>query len=161
MNKLSRFFTAAALTSALVFAQGPGMGRMGGGNQADPATRIQFRVEMLTKRLGLTDTQKASATTIYTDAETAAETARANLSTLQETLSAAVKTNNTGTIDATAAQIGTVNGQVLAIQTKAEAALYAILTPDQQTKFDSTPHGPGGMGMSRGGPQAMRSRTSQ
>lgn len=160
MNKLNRIFVAAAITSALAFAQGPGMGRMGGGNPPDAATRVQFRVEMLTKRLGLTDAQKTQATTIFTDAATAAETARANVSTLQDTLASAVKTNATGTIDATAAQIGTINGQVLAIETKAEAAFYAILTTDQQAKFDSMPHGPGGMGMGRG-PGTMRSRANQ
>lgn len=161
MNKLNRFFAAAALTSALVFAQGPGMGRMGGGNPPDAATRVQFRVEMLAKRLSLTDAQKTQATTIYTDAAAAVETARANVSALQTSLADAVKANNTGTIDTVAAQMGTINGQVLAVETKAEAAFYAILTPEQQTKFDSMPHGPGGMGMGRGSSQAMRSRANR
>ncbi|MBN9660311.1 MAG: Spy/CpxP family protein refolding chaperone [Acidobacteria bacterium] len=161
MNKLTRIFAAAAISSAFVFAQGPGMGRMGGGNPPDAATRIQFRVEMLTKRLGLSDAQKSSATTIFTDAETATTKARANVSTIQDTLAAAVKKNDVVAIDQAATQLGVINGQVMSIQGKAEAAFYAILTPDQQTKFDSMPHGPGGMGMGRGGPQAMRSRTSQ
>ncbi len=164
MNRLSRFIAAAAISSAFVFAQRPGMGRMGGGNPPDAATRIQFRVEMLTRQLGLSDAQKASATTIFTDADTAATKARANVSTLHDTLAAAVKKNDVVAIDQAATQLGTINGQVTSIQSKAEAAFYAILTPDQQTKFDSMPHGPGGMGgmgMGRGGPQATRSQTNQ
>ncbi|MGC4048465.1 MAG: Spy/CpxP family protein refolding chaperone [Paludibaculum sp.] len=120
-------------------------------------------MEMLTKQLGLSDAQKASATTIFTDAETATTKARANVSTIHDTLAAAVKKNDTVAIDQAATQLGVISGQVTSIQSKAEAAFYAILSPDQQSKFDSMPHGPGGMGgMGMGrGPQAMRSRTSQ
>ncbi|MGJ5817638.1 Spy/CpxP family protein refolding chaperone [Paludibaculum fermentans] len=164
MNKLSRLIAAAAISSAFVFAQGPGMGRMNGGSPPDAATRVQFRVERLTRQLGLSDAQKASATTIFTEAETATTSARANVSTIHDTLAAAVKKNDTVAIDQAATQLGAINGQVTSVQSKAEAAFYAILTPDQQTKFDSMPQGPGGMGgmgMGRGGPQAMRSRTSK
>jgi len=41
---------------------------------------------------------------------------------------------------------------VLSIQSKAEAAFYAILTPEQQAKYAE---GPGGMG---GGPRGMGGR---
>jgi hypothetical protein len=46
-----------------------------------------------------------------------------------------------------AAASGTLDGQLTAINSKAEAAFYAILTADQQTKFVSIPRrGPGGPG---------------
>jgi len=49
-----------------------------------------------------------------------------------------------------AANIGLLTGQIQAIQSKANAAFYAILTADQQTKFDQI--GFGGFGPGPGGP---------
>ena len=69
----------------------------------------------------------------------------------------AIKGNALGTIDSLAASTGTVEGQLLAIQAKADAAFYALLTAEQKTKYDSMPQGrgPGGRGpgpMGPGGP---------
>lgn len=144
MSKLSSFLTAAALSSALVFAQGPGRP---GGPPPDPQTRIQNRVNFLATLLSLTDDQKTQATTIYTNAYTAGQNLSSTLQTAHQSLSDAVKTNNTGTIDQVSANLGAVEGQLTAINAKADAAFYALLTPDQKTKYDSAHHGgPGGMG---------------
>lgn len=157
--KLTQLMVAAALSATLVFAQGPrGMGRgpeANGGNPPDIATRVQMRVNMLTTQLGLTDDQKARATTIFTDAANAAQTIHTSLQTAHTALSDAVKKNNPGGIDAAAATIGTLTGQLVSIESKADAAFYAILTPDQQTKYDSRPHGGFGGGM---GPRGFGGR---
>jgi hypothetical protein len=72
-------------------------------------------------------------------------------------LSDAVKKNQTAVIDNLAFQIGTYEGQLTAVDSKAEAAFYAILTADQQAIYNTMPRGgpggPGGpMGRGRGGP---------
>src|SRR5215467_2203277 len=54
------------LTATLAFAQAP--------TPPDPATQAQMRVNMLASQLSLTDAQKASALTIFTNAYTSMQT---------------------------------------------------------------------------------------
>jgi len=135
----------AALTTVLALAQYP-RPRASGGTPPDPATMIQMRVAHLTALLGLTSAQQTQATTIFTNAYTAGQSIQTSLQTDRTTLSDAVKANTTTTIDQVSGTIGTLQGQLLAINSKADAAFYAILTADQKTTYDSMPHGPGGPG---------------
>lgn len=164
--KLAKIFAAMVVCAALVLAQGRGPG----GQPPDPQTRIQMRVSFLAALLDLTDAQKAAATTIFTDAYTASQTPQSNLKAARQSLSDAVKSNNTGAIDQVSVSIGTLSGQLTAIESKAEAAFYAMLTAAQQAKYDARPHGgpgfgaPGGPGF--GGPRGAgfgpaRSRDGQ
>src|SRR5215831_14544584 len=114
----------ALLSSAVAFV--PAFAQ--GGTPPDPATMIQMRVSMLTSQLSLTDAQKTSATTIFTDAYTASQSIQSSLRTNRQSLSDAVKKNDTATIDQLSVTTGTLTGQLTAIQTKADAAFYAILT---------------------------------
>lgn len=153
MKIMTKLTTAAALAAALVYGQG--FGRMGGDRTPpDPAAMIARRVEMLTKLLTLTDAQKTQATTIFTTAQTASSSLRTSSQTARESLSAAIKSNNTSLIDQLSANLGTLSGQLTAIESKADAAFYAILTSDQQSKYDEVPRG--GMGGGPGGPGPMR-----
>jgi len=114
---------------------------------------IQHRVDQLTTLLSLTTAQQAQATTIFTNALNAGQSIQSSLKTDRDSLAAAIKTNNTATIDQVSATIGTLQGQLTAINAKSDAAFYAILTPDQQAKYDALPHGgPGGGGF---GPPGM------
>jgi Spy/CpxP family protein refolding chaperone len=122
------FLTASA------FAQGPGT--------PPSPTNIVAR---LTKILDLTAAQQTQATTIFTNEQTALTPIQTEVQTARTALAAAIKTNATPTIDSTSAQLGTYSGQITDIQSKAQAAFYAILTADQQTKYDSL-HGMGGFG---------------
>jgi Spy/CpxP family protein refolding chaperone len=146
---------AAAICSA-AFAQGPG-------NPPDPANMIAHRVSMLAAQLNLTDVQKASATTIFTNAYTASESTHAALQTNRTSLNTAVQNNDTASIDQLSATFGTLEGQLTAINSKADAAFYAILTATQKTAYDTMPHGgPGGGPGGPGGPGAMmRGRRGQ
>ena len=106
---------------------------------------IQMRVSHLTVLLSLTSAQQTQATTIFTNALTASQSVQSSLHTDRDTLAAAVKANNTAAIDQVSVTIGTLQGQLTAINAKSDAAFYAILTPDQQAKYDAMPHGgPGG-----------------
>lgn len=151
MIKLSTFFTAVALSTALVYAQRPGGFGGPGGTPRDPQMRIQMRVNFLTTLLTLTDDQKALATTIFTNAYTEGQTVSSNLKTAHQSLSDAVKTNNAASIDQISASIGTIEGQLTAINAKADAAFYAILTPAQKATYDAAPHGGRGGGPGRMG----------
>jgi len=146
MKKTIQLMAATAISAALIFAQGPG-GR-GQGAPPDPARRIEMRVNMLARQLSLTDDQKTQATKIFTDANTAGETARTGIQTARQSMSDAVKTNNTASIDQLSRDIGNYTGQLVGIESKAEAAFYMILNADQKAKFDTTR----GMGQMGGGP---------
>jgi hypothetical protein len=117
---------------------------------------VAHQVARLTKLLTLTTTQASEATTIFTNALTATTPLRTTLSTDRASLQAAIKSNATGTIDTLAASIGTVNGQILAIQSKADAAFYAILTSAQQAILDASGGFRGGFGRGPGGPPPGR-----
>ena len=148
---------AAGFSVAIALAQGPGpmnMGRM----PPDPQRMVQMRVNMLTTLLSLTDAQKADATTMFSNAFTASQGIQSNLRSTRQSLSDAVKKNDGAAIDTLAITTGTLSGQLTSIESKAEAAFYAILTTDQQTKYNAMPGGgPGGRGgpMGPGGPGPM------
>jgi len=117
---------------------------------------VEMRVNMLAQRLTLTDAQKAQATTIFTQAANQTQSIHDSLRTIMNTVQTAVKSNDTATIDQQSVTYGTLSGQLMGIERKADAAFYAILTADQKTKFDA--RGPGGMmgpGGGFGGPRGQ------
>lgn len=123
----------------------------------DPATMAQHRVQMLTKNLSLTPDQQKQALTIFTEAETSEADLHGNMKAAHDALETAVKSNDANGITQAAATIGSVTAEMTTIQGKADAAFYALLTPDQQTKFSEL--GPrtlffgGGRAMMFGGPK--------
>lgn len=151
MKSFKKLLVATALSASLVLAQRPERGPM------DPAEMIEMRVDHLATRLTLTDAQKTQATKIFTDAQAASTNARTSMQETRTSIAAAVKTNDTGAIDRLAITAGSLSGQITAIESKAEAAFYSILTADQKTKHDTTrgrgPGGPGGPGFR--GPQGF------
>jgi Spy/CpxP family protein refolding chaperone len=150
LKKIVNFITSGVLFAGLALAQRPA---------PDPAAMVQRQVEHLTQRLTLTPAQQAQANTIFTNAQTANQAVMTQLRQSRTSLSTAIKSNDTASIATVATQIGTLEGQMLANNSKAEAAFYAILTPDQQSKY--TPGaGFGGFGgrMGPGGPGGPRGR---
>ncbi len=145
MIEFLRPFAVTAVIAAALYAQSTGgSSGLAAGAPPDPQTIIQMRVNQLATLLSLTDAQKLQALTIYTNAYTAEQTLMTTLRTTQQNLSAAVKSNNTASIDQLAAAIGSLDSQRIAIDSKADAAFYALLTSDQQSKYDALPRGPGG-----------------
>lgn len=139
MNRKSAFTIVllAALSGAVLFAQNRPA-------PPDPATMAKHRVSFLTTMLSLTATQQQQATTILTNAATSAQSLHEQMRTAHENLKTATQKNDTASIDQIASTIGNLTAQTISIQAKADAALYAVLTPDQQTKFDQLrTHGPG------------------
>ena len=93
-------------------------------------------VQMLTAKLGLSAEQQAQATTIFANARASEATVHASLKTAHQGLSDAIKANNTVSIEQLSATIGTLSAQSSQIHSKAQAAFYQILTPEQRTTFD-------------------------
>jgi Spy/CpxP family protein refolding chaperone len=121
-----------------------------------PATLAQMRVNQLTRLLNLTDAQKATALSIYTTAITSAQTLQDSLKTNHTSMTAAIQKNDSATIDSLATAGGVLQGKLMAINAKADASFYQILTTDQKAIFDAMPRGggrgPGGPGMGGMGP---------
>lgn len=152
-SRFQKLLVLGVASLGLVFGQAPGRGQrgMGGPGNFDPAAMLQRRIDNLSERLGLTDAQKTQATKIFTDAQTAAQPIRASIQQNHQSLREAVKKNDLGAIDQLSAGIGNLEGQAMSIQSKAEAAFWALLTPDQQAKYGQRGGGPGRMG-GGGGP---------
>lgn len=146
MKRRLAILTLTVLAALPVLAQpGPGM-RGGGGN----------RLDYLAGYLSLTDAQKTQAQAIFDAAAAATETARGQLDSARTALTTAVKANaSDAEIDRLSAAIGVIHGQVTAIQAKAQAKFYALLTAEQKTKYDARG---GGMGQGAGGPRGRRGK---
>ena len=108
---------------------------------------VANRVARLTSLLTLTAAQQSQATTIFTNEQAAESTIRTSMETARTALRTAVQSNDTGGIVTQSAQIGALTTRQVETQAKAEAAFYAILTPEQKTKYNERPAGvPGGRG---------------
>ena len=113
-------------------------------------------VDFLAGYLSLTDAQKQQAQTIFNAAETASETARGQHQSAREALQTAIKANGSETeLDRLAAAVGTIEGQLLAINAKASAKFYALLTAEQKAKYDELGNR-GGRGERPGTGQRLR-----
>jgi Spy/CpxP family protein refolding chaperone len=147
---MSKFIGAILFATSLLSAQGPG-------NQPTrtpptPAEIAQRRVDGLTRFLSLRTDQQAAALKIFTDQATADAGLQSSLKTERDSLKAAVKTNDAGTIANVSTQIGNLTGQLTASDAKANAAFYQLLDADQKSKFDQVRGGMGGFGRGPGGP---------
>jgi Spy/CpxP family protein refolding chaperone len=88
---------------------------------------------------------------------------RTSMQSARSALETAITSNDSTAIAAQASQIGSLTAQQVLAQATAAAAFYAILTPDQETKFTELkdlglglPGGPGFGGPSFGGPGPRR-----
>jgi Spy/CpxP family protein refolding chaperone len=140
-KSITRLVSVAALTTVALLAQGAhpenGGGGSGSANPPDVATIVAHQVSFLTTLLTLTTGQATQATTIFTTALNSITPIDTQITTAQTALSAAIKSNTAATITTQAAAIGTLEGQIVAIQANADAAFYLLLTADQQTKLNN------------------------
>lgn len=120
---------------------------------------MKHQVKTLTTLLNLTSAQQQQATTIYTNAAKAQQAAIESDKEAHDTLQAAIKSNDSASIDQVASVIALYTAQITSIKAKADAAFYQTLTSDQQAKLSDleSQHlrpldGPGGPG---GPPPAM------
>jgi Spy/CpxP family protein refolding chaperone len=151
---MKTIFTAALLSVLLggvLSAQPPFRPRDNGGTPPDPATRIANQVARLTTLLDLTTAQAAQITTLLTTEQSSSSALQTTLQTDQASLNTAIENNATSTIDQLASAIGALNGQLISLRSKTEAAMYALLNSTQQAKL-ATIGGVGALGGGPGGP---------
>ena len=144
---ITRTAAVVVLSAGAMLGQGPmqmhpnGFGGGGSGsgstatNPPDMATIVAHEVSFLTSLLTLSTGQQTQATTIFIDALNSITPLQTTIATVQTALATAVKANDTNGITTQATAIGTAQGQIIAIQAKADAAFYALLTADQKTKL--------------------------
>lgn len=139
-------FHAVAGTMLLTFsllAQQPG-------TPPTPTQMVANQITRLTTLLNLTSAQQTQATTIFTAEQTSLSTVRSSMQAARTTLQTAIESNDTASIAAQATQIGTLTTQEIEAHATAQAAFYATLTADQQTKYkqlvSAGPSGPRGFG---------------
>jgi Spy/CpxP family protein refolding chaperone len=143
---------AAGLFAALSFAQSPQA--MTARTAADPDTVIGTRVSFLAAQLNLTAVQKTRAMVIFRSAYAASRSIQSNLESSRRSLEDAVKRSDLASIDRLSVETGTLNGQLTAVESRAQAAFYAILTKSQRAKYDAISRSgqsaqPGNLGPSR------------
>lgn len=117
----------------------------------DPAEMVQMRVDRMNEELKLSKAQQKQITSIYMDAQTASQQVRSGMRDANQALVAAIKSNDANAMSQAANNIGTLYAQMTVANAKAEAAVYAALTPDQQAKYQPMAGGMGGGGGYGGG----------
>ena len=117
------------------------------------AQLAQGVVQRFTMVLGLSSTQQEQALALFTTQETAELSIRTAEQTADKLLLTAVEADDTSAIATVSATLGGLHGQDIQARAVANAAFYAVLTTDQQTKFaqylehgglEDGPGGPGG-----------------
>ena len=145
MKKLiARTAALAVLSAGVMLAQRSLHGDFGGHggpppstNPPDAATIVSREVSFLTSLLTLTTGQQTQATTIFTGALNSITPLQTTITTARTALVTAVKANDNTGITTQSTAIGNAEGQIVAIQAKADAAFYALLTADQKTRLTS------------------------
>ena len=148
---INKMLLTAALGLTILSAQ-PGPGPRGprgegAGTPPTPEQMIENRVSRLTTLLTLTPSQVTTIKALFTAEQTALTAQRTALEAAHTALREAVNTNAPEPqIDRAAAQVGTVHGQLTAIQAKTQAKFLAALTAEQREKLTTLggDHGPGG-----------------
>lgn len=127
-----RWYVVITLALGLLTAQGRRPFDRGG-----PPFGPQGRVDHLANRLSLTDAQKQQALDIFTAADKTSEPVKDSLDQARQTLRESARRNApSAQIDQLAATVGNLTGQLLAIETKAMAQFYTLLTAEQRQKMD-------------------------
>jgi Spy/CpxP family protein refolding chaperone len=132
---LFQFAAVTALAAGMALAQAPAAG-MQPGPQKTPFRHPVMGHEQMTQALNLTVAQKEQTKTIFGEAKQKAEAIRQEMRQNREALYAAVKANNTAQIQQLSSRLGELQGKVMAIRSEANAKFYAILTPEQRTKWE-------------------------
>jgi Spy/CpxP family protein refolding chaperone len=100
-----------------------------------PATIAQHEVQRYTTLLSLNANQVEQATTIFTTEATTEQNSRNSEHAAHQAMEAAIKANDTATIQSTATTLGQMSSEMIAAHSLARAQFYALLTADQKTKY--------------------------
>jgi hypothetical protein len=89
----------------------------------------------LSAMLSLSSSQQSTAAAVLSNAATAQTAVRTSLKAARKALKDAVKSNDAGAISQASTALGVLTGQHIANGAAANAAVFQLLTTEQQTKF--------------------------
>jgi Spy/CpxP family protein refolding chaperone len=158
---LAAAILAATVCAPATFAQSASTDAVattapGPGGPHNPAQMIEHRITKMNAVLTLNSAQQSQIRTILTNQETAEQGFRTSMHAAHANLKTAVQNNDGAAIETLSQQIGAVTAQSIAAHAKAEAAIYAALSPEQQTRAAQLPEllgEGGGPGWGHGGPR--------
>ncbi len=117
-------------------------GQSRGGRHHDDESFAERRVHDLTRRFDLADSQRNQALTIFAEADRIAQPLEDRLEQAHRNLRDATRRNAThAEIDQLASILGTLAGQLEAINAKADTAFHNTLTDKQREEFQRGPRG--------------------
>jgi Spy/CpxP family protein refolding chaperone len=157
-KRLYTILAGAMLSTSLLIAQDSGSPAAPPA-PPNPEQMAASHISRLATLLNLNASQQAQATTIFKDQHAAISGTFSSMRAARTALETAVENNDASGISTQAAQIGSLTTQQVENRAKAEAAFYAILTPDQQAKYKQLqsmhggPEGFGGHGPGHPGPR--------
>jgi Spy/CpxP family protein refolding chaperone len=100
------------------------------------ARRSSYRTQHLTQALNLTPDQQTKVKAIFADERQRREALAPKMREERAALKTAMQKGDDREIDRIVHQNAQLNADVKALHVKAMAKVYALLTPDQKTKFD-------------------------
>jgi Spy/CpxP family protein refolding chaperone len=138
---------ACILSAPVVFAQSTASSAAENNGAGREAHMVQHRVNYLTTVLSLNSEQQTKVTNILTTAMANKSTTHASMKSAHSSLQTAIQSNDAASMEQAANTIGNLMAQETLAHAKTEAAIYQVLTPEQQTKFSQLEseehHGPG------------------
>jgi Spy/CpxP family protein refolding chaperone len=99
------------------------------------AKMIQHRVNYLTTVLSLTPAQQTQVTNIISSETTSKSSASSSMKTARTNLQNAIHSNDAAAMEQAANSMSSLIAQKMLARAKVEAAIYQVLTPEQQTKM--------------------------
>jgi periplasmic protein CpxP/Spy len=144
----------AILTAPAIFAQTSAADASPENGAAHGQHMIQHRLAYMTTVLSLTTAQQTQVKSVLTAAVANGSTAHGSMKTAHDNLKTAIHANDPAGMEQAASTIGNLMAQEELARAKTEAAIYQLLTPEQQTKMaalESEEHH-GGPGRGPGGP---------
>ena len=134
--------TALLLALACAFLTAPALLAQAPAADAPPetgATRgqhmIQHRLAYMTTVLSLTTAQQTQVKSVLTAAVANGSTTHGSMKTAHDALKTAIHANDAAGMEQAANSLGTLMAQEELARAKTEAAIYQVLTPEQQTKM--------------------------
>jgi Spy/CpxP family protein refolding chaperone len=124
-----------------------------GSTSTHSAKMTQHWVNYLTTVLSLTPAQQAQVTNIISNAVTTSQSsASTGMKTARTNLQNAIHSNDAAAMEQAANSMSSLIAQKMLAHAKVEAAIYQVLTPEQQTKMAQleTEHHHGGHGFGGG-----------
>ena len=127
---------ACVFAAPAVFAQDNDAATTAAPNDPGRAAHmIQHRVSYLTTVLSLNSAQQTQVTNILTNSEANRSTIHTSMKSAHTNLQNAIHSNDAAAMEPAANSIGTLTAQETLAHAKTEAAIYQVLTADQQTKM--------------------------